>query len=76
MYQPRTKEEIAAANRHHSYMKGWRAGACANAKDRLFAEHALYAADYEKGYEDGTAARGVAAETATFRTGHRSSILR
>ena len=65
-----------SSNRYHSYIRGWKDGACSLAKRRKFVEHATLAADYRQGYADGNAARSMASRAATEFTGYAPTILR
>lgn len=75
----KTAEQIDAANRYESYMRGWRDGAVITAMRPEFIELAPGAPlrmSYEDGYRDGRAARSAASQYATRVTGHEPTILR
>lgn len=71
----RTPEQIEAANRFHSYMRGWQDGAAMRSKREEFRAHRLEEI-YERGYGDGVAAFGMASASAGAAYEHRPSILR
>jgi hypothetical protein len=74
----KTREQLDAANRHASYMRGWVDGAKVTTMRAEFDNHAdedLRAA-YHRGYARGQGARSIASRDATVLYGHEPQILR
>ena len=74
----KTKEQISAANRHASYMRGWRDGASVSAMRSEFDSHADEGIRnaYSLGYRSGRDARSFASRVASQLYGHEPEILR
>jgi hypothetical protein len=72
----RTKEDIDASNKYHTWCRGWRDGAGMRAMRPDHLAHPTLGATYDEAYAHGQqAARDMAAVAAT-RFGYTPSILR
>ena len=72
------KARLDAANRFHSYRKGWRTGARSGIKEEVFMTHPDVGIRdaYERGFADGYDALGTAMVAACKHYGHVPNILR
>ena len=75
---PARRKSIDAANRYHSFMRGWNDGAKFSALNPAFMIHAdlEIVAAYTAGYADGRLARHGASTVAQARYSHVPSVLR
>lgn len=73
-----TPSEIDAANRYHSYRKGWQHGAATRAMGPEFTGHVDdgIREAYLLGYQDGRSELAKALQTAQQRYGHTPTVLR
>jgi hypothetical protein len=76
MYANRTKEEIDAANRYHTWCRGWSDGASGRTPRADHKTHPELGTVYSDAYSAGFKARNEMREEATKRFGHTPSILR
>ncbi len=73
-----TPEQVVAANRYHSYVRGWKDGAKHAIRRTAFTEHenTELRDAYVLGYQDGGVAVAKASEHAQDKYGYVPSILR
>lgn len=73
-----TVKEWTPFELHHTYMRGWSAGAAVKAIDPVFSKHdnKTISDQYLKGYDEGRKARQSAAEKMCKITGYVPNILR
>lgn len=76
MYVTRTREQIDAANKYHTWIRGWRDGATGRAKRPDHANHPTLGTTYNEAYMAGIHAAGAMSTEAAKRFGHVPSILR
>lgn len=64
--------------RYHTFMRGWRAGACASVRDPALYDHAdkMIRDEYEAGFARGTMDRRELHAEVCERTGYKPTILR
>lgn len=74
----KTKEQIAAANQHASFMRGWHDGASVSAMRSEFDSHADEGIRnaYNLGYQSGRDDRSFASQRASLLYGYEPEILR
>lgn len=76
MLKNRSREEIDAANKYHTWCRGWRDGAGMRAMREDHLVHPTLGTTYSEAYAAGQAAARVMAEQASARFGYTPSILR
>jgi hypothetical protein len=76
MYRSRTPEEIDAANKYHTWCRGWRDGAGTRAMRPDHVAHPTLGTTYNEAYAAGQEAARVMAVDASNRFGYTPSVLR
>lgn len=76
MYVERTPEQIDAANRYHTWVRGYRDGFGSLAKRKDHEQHPTLGDVYREAYEAGHVAGNQMRTEAAARFGHEPSILR
>lgn len=76
MYVKRTQEEVDAANKYHTWCRGYRDGFGCLAKRKDHAEHPTLGETYREAYDMGHVAGNKMREEAAKRFGYASSVLR
>lgn len=76
MYVKRSPEEIDAANKYHTWVRGYRDGFNNLVKRQDHVKHPKFGAVYVEAYDEGYAAGNRMREEAAKRFGYAASILR
>lgn len=76
MYVKQTREQIDAANKYHTWCRGYRDGFSCLAKRKDHAQHPTLGETYREAYDTGFIAGNKMREEAAKRFGYATSILR
>lgn len=76
MHTSQTQAEIDAADKYHTWVRGWIDGTHASVKRETCAKHPTLGPTYEDGYAAGRKSRAETLAMAAQHFGHKPRILR